>query len=122
MTNNVKYYYSAETKGFYTDELFSEDNLPEDAVEITKAKYDELLTGQHMGQLIELDNDGVPQLVDRPPASYEYKLAVVHKQRQRAYREESDPLFFEYQQGEIDETTWLEKIAEIKARYPLPES
>ncbi len=39
--------------------------------------------------------------------------------RRKAYQEESDPLFFEYQRGDIEKSEWLEKIEEIKKRYPL---
>jgi hypothetical protein len=38
--------------------------------------------------------------------------------RASAYREEADPLFFKSQRGEIDKQVWLDKVAEIKARYP----
>ncbi len=38
--------------------------------------------------------------------------------RALAYREESDPLFFKWQRDEATEQEWLDKVAEIKARYP----
>lgn len=38
--------------------------------------------------------------------------------RAQAYRDESDPLFFQEQRGEVPPGTWLAKIAEIKARWP----
>lgn len=38
--------------------------------------------------------------------------------RQDAYRGESDPLFFKWQRGEASEREWLDKVAEIKARFP----
>lgn len=38
--------------------------------------------------------------------------------RAHAYREESDPLFFQEQRGEVPTGTWLAKVAEIKARWP----
>lgn len=38
--------------------------------------------------------------------------------RSRAYRNESDPIFFKWQRGEATEQEWLDKIAEIKAAYP----
>jgi hypothetical protein len=38
--------------------------------------------------------------------------------RQLAYQKESDPLFFKYQRGEATKEEWLEKIKEIKKRYP----
>jgi len=51
---------------------------------------------------------------------YEEKLREVHALRQSAYREESDGLFFDWQQGKIKKEEWLLKIAEIKARFPKP--
>ena len=38
--------------------------------------------------------------------------------RKAAYVAEADPLFFKAQRGEIEQQVWLEKVAEIKARYP----
>lgn len=37
--------------------------------------------------------------------------------RAEAYRKESDPLFFKAQRGEIEMQVWIDKVAEIKARY-----
>jgi len=37
--------------------------------------------------------------------------------RAEAYREESDPIFFKAQRGEATNQDWLDKVAEIKARY-----
>lgn len=42
----------------------------------------------------------------------------VEAQRAYAYRTESDPLFFKYQRNEATQQEWLDKVAEIKARYP----
>jgi hypothetical protein len=47
--------------------------------------------------------------------------AAVRKQRQAAYAAESDPLFFAYQRAECTKQMWLDKIAEIKARFPYLE-
>lgn len=38
--------------------------------------------------------------------------------RKATYASEADPLFFKYQRGEATQQEWLDKIAEIKARYP----
>jgi hypothetical protein len=46
--------------------------------------------------------------------------AQVEAQRAKAYRNESDPLFFKSQRGEATHQEWLDKVAEIKARYPNP--
>ena len=45
-------------------------------------------------------------------------LAEAKNARSNAYRSESDPLFFGWQRGENTEQTWLDKVAEIRARYP----
>lgn len=42
--------------------------------------------------------------------------------RAAAYQTESDPLFFKVQRGEATEREWLDKVAEIKARYPNPQT
>lgn len=48
-------------------------------------------------------------------------LAVqAEARRSEAYRDESDPLFFKWQRGTATEQEWLDKVAEIKARYPNP--
>jgi hypothetical protein len=39
-------------------------------------------------------------------------------ERRTAYEQEADPLFFKAQRGEIEQQVWLDKIAEIKARFP----
>jgi hypothetical protein len=38
--------------------------------------------------------------------------------RKAAYITEADPLFFKAQRGEVEQQVWLDKVAEIKARYP----
>ena len=42
----------------------------------------------------------------------------VRQQRQEAYRQEADPLFFKAQRGEATAEEWLAKVEEIKARFP----
>jgi len=51
---------------------------------------------------------------------YRKDLELCQIMRRRAYKEESDGLFFEWQQGSGTREAWLSKIAEIKARYPKP--
>jgi len=48
----------------------------------------------------------------------ELKNKAAEAARKAAYAAEADPLFFRSQRGEITEQEWLDKIAEIKARYP----
>jgi len=41
--------------------------------------------------------------------------------RAAAYNTEADPLFFMAQRGKATQQEWLDKIAEIEARFPYPE-
>ena len=50
----------------------------------------------------------------------EQQIAVIKNQRASAYQQEADPLFFKYQRGEGSEEEWLDKIEEIRERYPYP--
>ena len=59
-------FYSKTTGGFY-DRAIHGDNIPADAVEITKEQYSTLLDGQSSGKRIVADGDGFPVL-QYPPA------------------------------------------------------
>lgn len=56
-------------------------------------------------------------------ARKEAELAFQVAARRAAYVAEADPLFLEWQYDETPEKekAWRDKVAEIKARYPLPE-
>lgn len=45
------------------------------------------------------------------------KFAVESK-RIEAYRNISDPLFFEYQRGDATKKEWLDSVAKIKKQFP----
>ncbi|MEX0662118.1 MAG: hypothetical protein WEA58_03975 [Balneolaceae bacterium] len=51
----------------------------------------------------------------------EDELQAVKNNRRNAYRDESDPLFLKWKRNEATEQEWLDKIQEIKERYPKPE-
>ena len=53
-----------------------------------------------------------------PTKLAEKKVAEAEANRKAAYAAEADPLFFKAQRGELPEQEWLDKVAEIKARYP----
>ncbi len=59
-------FYSKSTSGFY-DTAIHGNNIPADAVEITKAEHTALLAGQSEGKRIVPDADGVPVLQEPPP-------------------------------------------------------
>lgn len=60
-----------------------------------------------------------PVLPSEP--TYEELLAQAENNRKVAYHQEADPLFFKAQRGSATQQEWLDKIAEIKLRYPDPE-
>ncbi len=53
-----------------------------------------------------------PEPADPPPAP-DYSAM-----RKVAYVVEADPIFFMSQRGEATQQQWLDKVAEIKARWP----
>ncbi len=59
-------FYSKSTSGFY-DTAIHGDNIPADAVEITKAEHTALLAGQSEGKRIVPGAGGVPVLQEPPP-------------------------------------------------------
>jgi hypothetical protein len=50
--------------------------------------------------------------------SVEIENKKIQNLRRAAYQKESDPLFFEYQRGDVEKQLWLDKVQEIKDRYP----
>jgi hypothetical protein len=50
----------------------------------------------------------------------ELEIEKISNLRKRAYQEESDHMFFEYQRGDIEKSEWIAKVEEIKARFPFP--
>ena len=46
------------------------------------------------------------------------RLEEVKNNRLNAYRDESDPLFFQYKRGEATKQHWLDKVEEIRQRFP----
>jgi hypothetical protein len=58
-----------------------------------------------------------PEPVSEPESMVE-QVVDFYVLRREAYTAESDPLFFKSQRGEATNQEWLDKVAEIKARYP----
>jgi len=59
-----------------------------------------------------LAEGNTPEPAD-PPPPIDYSAM-----RYAAYVAESDPIFFMSQRGEATQQQWLDKVAEIKARWP----
>ena len=55
-------------------------------------------------------------------AQVEYEVAyeAVQKARQTAYQADSDPVFFDYQRGEVTEQEWLDAVQAVKDAHPYP--
>jgi len=51
----------------------------------------------------------------------EAELQQWENNRRIAYQKEADPLYLKWQRGEATEQEWLDKIEEIKERFPKPE-
>jgi hypothetical protein len=56
----------------------------------------------------------------RPTVEHNEAVAQVQQLRHTAYIAEADPLFFKWHRGEGTEQAWLDKVAEIRNRYPEP--
>jgi hypothetical protein len=57
-----------------------------------------------------------------PEVQYEAAYAEVEQARANAYRETSDPIFFEYQRGDKTEAEWLAAVQAVKDANPYPET
>lgn len=81
-------YYSATTNGFYTQRV-NDNNIPEDAVELTAEEYYQLFEGQMLGKIINPDDDGNPVLVNRPEPTLE-DLARAAREKRNALLADTD--------------------------------
>jgi hypothetical protein len=57
-----------------------------------------------------------------PEVQYEVSYEQVEQARQVAYRETSDPIFFEYQRGDKTKAEWLAAVQAVKDAHPYPEA
>jgi hypothetical protein len=57
-----------------------------------------------------------------PEVQYEVAYAQVEQARAQAYRETTDPIFFQYQRGDATEAEWLAAVEAVKAAHPYPEA
>jgi hypothetical protein len=71
-------FYSPSQNGFY-DPAIHGDNIPADAVEITREQHAALIEGQSQGKVIAADADGQPVLQDPPKPTLEQVVASALK-------------------------------------------
>lgn len=121
----MAFFYSASTRGLF-DDRFNRD-VPADALSITPEHYQDLCQEQTAGKLIVPGAGGLPVSIARPTPTADEIVAAVLAQRRDAYKAESDNLKIEAEYdaqisaAEPDYSAWMAKVAEIKARYPLPQ-
>lgn len=116
----------AYTKVFTDAEFFSRYSELESATELTEQEFYSFIDSFNSGAPKDLaaDENGKPTFVLRQ-VFVETEDSIKAK-RLAAYIRESDPLKNEAEYDAIvngaqpDYTLWLAKVAEIKARYPLP--
>ena len=77
---------------------------------------------EYKEQVTWLDDRPQPTWKDIQAARATVNKTIANEQsrrnRQSDLIQEADPLFFAWQRGESDEQTWVNKVAEIRARYP----
>lgn len=84
-----------------------------------------MLTGKTYAGLEWLDDSPKPTEAELEAlwldVEYEVAYEGIQRQRQAAYRDEADHLFFYAERGNGQKQAWLDKIDEIDARFPYPE-
>jgi len=90
-------------------------NYPDAQWSIKANDYDTLVMHDDTPKPSQAELDAAWPAVQQAQAE-----AEVDALRHTAYVAESDPLFFQWQRGEATEQDWLDKVAEIQARYPDP--
>lgn len=91
--------------------------------QIDRPIYDAITQNITEGNPIKLNDEWVQNWIVFEATSEEIaerQLAQEQEKEQKRlndYRNESDPLFFKYQRGEVDKQVWLDKVQEIKDRY-----
>ena len=95
-----------------------------------------ILANKYPGALWVLDGDdyeGLTWLSESPKPSEEdlrsawpevqhaRAVRAVEQARAAAYRETADPLFFQWQRGEVSEQEWLDAVQAVKDAHPYPE-
>jgi hypothetical protein len=117
-------FYSATTSGFY-DRTVHGDNIPEDAVEITKEQHASLLDGQALGLVIVADPTGKPVLAPQPEPTDE-ELAARHRAKRDRLLAESDWVVIKA--AELDEpvpgpwSAYRQALRDITEQEDFPQS
>ena len=92
---------------------------PKNQIERYVSGIDEIPKGF---KLSEDKKELIPKTLDEQLFSGEISVIqyneITAEQRRQSYMIESDGLFFAFQRGEIDKQIWIDKVNEIKLKYP----
>ena len=55
-----------------------------------------------------------------PEVQHARAVREVERARAAAYRETADPLYFQWQRGEVSEQQWLDAVQAVKDAHPYP--
>lgn len=80
--------------------------------------------GDTYESIVSLDGGPKPTLkaleAAWPEVQQARAMTAVENARAVAYRETADPLFFQYQRGEVTEAEWLDAVQAVKDSHPYP--
>ncbi|MGL1407032.1 hypothetical protein ACSTIX_10640 [Vibrio parahaemolyticus] len=109
-----------ENNGRYYPENYI--NIPRDSIAVEVESYPDFDLHLYLnGEFTLKPNYEVIQS-EKNELALKLDVEKNRERRQSAYRSESDPLYMEWQYDQTAESEqiWRDKVAEIKARYPLP--
>jgi len=86
--------------------------------EVVKTQKPVITYKQDLSEGTPVNENGVwKQVWNVIDKSIEDINAINESNRKQAYTDESDPLFFKWQRGEVEKQVWLDKVNEIKQRW-----
>lgn len=89
-----------------------------DVYEVVKTQKPSITYKQDLSEGTPVNENGVwKQVWNVTDKSIEEINAINESNKKQAYIEESDPLFFKWQRGEVTQQEWLDKVEEIKSRW-----
>ena len=81
--------------------------------------------GDTYESIVSLDGGPIPAKKELealwPEVQHARAFAAAEAARQVAYAQTADPLFFQYQRGEVTEAEWLDAVQAVKDAHPYPE-